>query len=71
MELFELEECPKCRGVGMLMDEGGWNVYVECQDCGAQTAYAEYDNEDEKAEAMRAVVRLWNMGKAIRMDPGE
>ena len=47
MELFELEDCPKCRGVGMIMDEGGWNVYVECQDCGAQTAYAEFDNEDE------------------------
>jgi len=71
MELFELEECPKCRGVGMIMVEGGWNVYVECQDCGAQTAYAEFDNEEEKAEAMRTVVRLWNMGKAIRMDPGE
>ena len=57
--------------VGMIMDEGGWNVYVECQDCGAQTAYAEYDNEAEKEEALRTVVRLWNIGKAIRMDPGE
>ena len=27
MELFDLEECPKCRGVGMIMEEGGWNVF--------------------------------------------
>lgn len=71
MELFELEDCPRCRGVGMVMDEGGWNVYVECQDCGAHTVYSEYSDEAGREEAVRNVVRLWNVGKVIRIDPGE
>lgn len=71
MELFELEECPNCRGVGMVMDEGGWNVYVECQDCGAHTVYSEYSNDTEKEESIRTVVQLWNIGKVIRINPGE
>ena len=31
-EMILLEECPICRGAGMLMHEGGWNVQVECAD---------------------------------------
>ena len=41
-DLIELEECPCCRGAGMLMHEGGWNVQVECVDCSAHTVYLEY-----------------------------
>ena len=68
---FILEECPKCRGVGIITHEGGWNVQVECADCGAHTVYVEYENETEKEEAESSVVRLWNIGKVIRLDPGE
>ena len=32
-ELIELEECPSCRGSGLIVHEGGWNVQVECADC--------------------------------------
>ncbi len=72
MELdFELEECPACRGNGMIMHEGGWNVQVECADCGSHTVYIEYENEQEKADAVRQVVRLWNLGKVIKSNPGE
>ena len=46
-----LEDCPACRGTGMLMHEGGWNVQVECADCGAHTVYLEYETEEEKREA--------------------
>ena len=42
--LYELEDCPHCRGVGQLMHEGGWNCYVECLDCGAQTTFVDYDD---------------------------
>lgn len=70
-ELFELECCPCCRGNGMLMHEGGWNVQVECAECGAHTIYLEYDGEEEKAQAEKSVIRLWNLGKVIRQDPGE
>ena len=70
-ELIELEECPVCRGNGMIMHEGGWNVQVECCDCSAHTVYVEYDNEEEKAEAVKAVAHLWNIGKVITSERGE
>ena len=69
--VIELEECPACRGNGMIIHEGGWNVQVECADCGAHTVYVEYDNETEKIEAERKVAMLWNIGKVIKSDPGE
>ena len=69
--LIELEECPCCRGAGILTHEGGWNVQVECCDCGAHTVYVEYSNEKEKEEAVLSVARLWNLGKVIKLDPGE
>lgn len=69
--IIELEECPCCRGNGVLVHEGGWNVQVECTDCGSHTVYVEYDTEEEKLEAERMVARLWNLGKVIKLDPGE
>ena len=68
---YELEDCPHCRGVGQLRHEGGWNCYVECLDCGAQTTFVDYDDAGSKEEAEQAVVRLWNMGKVIRIERGE
>ena len=41
--IIELEECPCCRGNGMLIHEGGWNVQVECADCGSHTVFVEYE----------------------------
>ena len=70
-ELIELEECPACRGNGMIIHEGGWNVQVECADCGSHTVYLDYENEAEKEEAVRGVVRLWNLGKVIKQNLGE
>ena len=69
-ELF-LEDCPMCRGNGMIVHEGGWNVQVECVDCGSHTVYLDYSNEAEKEEAVRGVVRLWNLGKVIKQNLGE
>jgi len=66
-----LEECPCCRGNGMIVHEGGWNVQVECADCGSHTVYLDYNNEAEKEEAVRGVVRLWNLGKVIKQNIGE
>lgn len=69
--IYELEECPICRGAGVLMHEGGWSVQVECCDCSAHTIYMEYDNDAQMAEAERAVVHLWNIGKVISGERGE
>ena len=70
-ELILLEECPICRGAGMIMHEGGWSVQVECADCSAHTVYVEYENEAEKKAAEEKVVTLWNLGKVIKSDVGE
>ena len=70
-EVLELECCPICRGAGIIMHEGGWNVQVECCDCSAHTVYVEYNNDQEKQEAERAVVHLWNIGKVITSERGE
>ena len=45
-EKVMLEECPICRGAGVIMHEGGWSVQVECCDCSAHTLYMEYNNEE-------------------------
>ena len=72
MENFiELEECPCFRGAGVLTHEGGWNVQVECSDCGAHTVYLEYENDEQKVKAEQGVARLWNLGKVIKINPGE
>jgi len=72
VELFELEDCPICReGVGSVEHEGGWCVYVECLQCGSHTAHFSYNNEKEKAEAEKAAVHTWNIGKVIRQNLGE
>ena len=68
---IELEECPACRGAGYIVHEGGWNVQVECVDCGAHTVYLDYETEEQKQEAEQGVARLWNLGKVIKSDPGE
>ena len=70
-ELYELEECPICRGAGMLIHEGGWSVQVECCDCSASTVFVEYKNDAERVEAEKKVVTLWNIGKVVRSDIGE
>ena len=69
--IIELEECPCCRGAGVLTHECGWNVQVECSECGAHTVYLEYENEEQKAVAEQGVARLWNLGKVIKINPGE
>ena len=68
---YMLDECPLCRGAGMIMHEGGWSVQVECLDCSAHTVYMEYNNDAEKDAAEQAVVHLWNIGKVVSSERGE
>ena len=70
-DIIMLEECPVCRGAGLISHEGGWCVQVECADCSAHTVYVEYSDEDEKKEAVRAVTHLWNIGKVVSSERGE
>ena len=66
-----LEDCPCCRGTGMIVHEGGWSVQVECADCGSHTVFVEYENETQKKEAEQKVAMLWNIGKVIKTNIGE
>ncbi len=68
---IELEECPCCRGNGMLIHEGGWSVQVECADCGSHTVFVEYEDDEQKMEAERKVTMLWNIGKVIKANISE
>lgn len=70
-DMIELEECPCCRGTGIIVHEGGWNVQVECTQCGSHTVYLDYENEEQKRVAELGVARLWNLGKVIKSNPGE
>ena len=70
-ELIMLEDCPICRGAGMILHEGGWSVQAECTDCRAHTISLEYSNEQEKKEAERAVAHLGNIGKVVSSERGE
>ncbi len=70
-DMILLEECPVCRGAGMITHEGGWSVQVECTDCSAHTVYMEYNNEEEKLEAEKTVAYLWNIGKVVSSERGE
>ena len=68
---IELEDCPVCRGAGVMQDEQGWCVSVACMDCGAGTAHADYRTPEERLEAARRVALLWNMGKVIHTGVGD
>lgn len=70
-DFIELEECPVCRGAGVITHEGGWSVQVECCDCSAHTIYMEYSSDEEKVEAEKTVAHLWNIGKVITSERGE
>ena len=70
-DMIQFDECPVCRGAGMIMHEGGWNVQVECCDWSAHSVFVEYSNDAEMIEAERAVAHLWNIGKVISSERGE
>ncbi len=70
-EEIELQDCPVCRGPGLLEEENGWCWSVMCLDCGAQTASIAYKTPEQRLEAARSAAHLWNIGKVVRSDPGE
>ena len=55
-ELILLEECPICRGAGLILHEGGWCVQVECADCSAQTVNGQLMLERQAERAWA----IWN-----------
>ena len=68
---IELFDCPICRGPGLMQEENGWCLYVECLDCGSRTAELRYTNEAERDAAALHAASTWNVGKVIASGVGE
>jgi len=68
---IDLQDCPVCHGPGLIQEENGWCLYVECLDCGAHTGELQYSSEEERMDAARRVAHTWNIGKVLSMSPGE
>lgn len=72
-ELVDLEDCPKCRGIGVLEEELGSGYYIQCTECTAHTAEIEFeaDTHEKRLEAAQIAAYLWNNGKVTTLSPGE
>ena len=68
---IELQDCPCCGGPGLLEEEGGWCLYIQCLDCGCHTAELSFDTPEERLDAARRAARTWNLGKVIYPGPGD
>ena len=71
MNEIELQDCPLCGGAGLLEEEGGWCLYIQCLDCGCHTAELSFGTPEEKLDAARRAARTWNLGKVIYTGPGD
>lgn len=70
-EMFEIEDCPICFGGSLIEEENNCSVYVMCLECGCHTVSMNYKNEEERIQAAKRVIELWNAGKVIKGTPGE
>ena len=64
-------DCPRCQGPASVEYENGWCCYITCLDCGCRTVEVEYKCENDKKSALKKAATLWNVGKVIKMEPGE
>lgn len=64
-------DCPRCQGPACVEYENGWCCYITCLDCGCRTVEVGYKCEEDKKSALRKAATLWNVGKVIKMEPGE
>lgn len=70
--LSELLPCRVCHeDCAYIETEGDWCLYVACGNCGSTTAFCAYEDAQQKKEAARKAVTLWNMGKVIAERRGE
>ena len=72
MEIDELViyDCPVCEGAALLEEEGN-SYYVTCMECGCHSVNVNFKSEDQRLDAAKRTVDLWNKGKVIKMEPGE
>lgn len=68
---IELLDCPQCHGPGLIQEENGWCLYVECLDCGCHTAELSFSSQQEREAAAQQAASFWNLGKVIASGVGE
>mgnify|MGYP005948345495 CR=1 FL=1 len=59
-EMLEISDCPLCEGGALLEEE-----------CGCHTVNIDFRSEQERLDAAKRAVMLWNTGKVISSSPGE
>ena len=64
-EMLEIHDCPLCDGGSLLEEESGCGYYVMCLDCGCHSVTIDFHSEEERLEAAKKTVMLWNAGKVI------
>ena len=57
-EMLEISDCPLCEGGALL-------------ECGCHTVNIDFRSEQERLDAAKRAVMLWNTGKVISSSPGE
>ena len=70
-EMLEISDCPLCDGGALLEEECGCSYYVSCLDCGCHTVNIDFRSDEERLDAAKRAVMLWNTGKVISSSPGE
>ena len=70
-EMLEISDCPLCEGGALLEEECGCGYYVMCLECGCHSVTIDFHSEEERLEAAKRAVTLWNTGKVISSSPGE
>ena len=70
-EMLEISDCPLCEGGALLEEECGWGFYWMCLGWGCHSGAVVFHSEDERLEAAKRAVTLWNTGKVISSSPGE
>lgn len=70
-EMLEISDCPLCEGGALLEEECGCGYYVMCLECGCHSVTIDFHSEEERLEAAKKAVTLWNTGKVISSSPGE
>ena len=71
IEQLEINDCPLCDGGALLEEECGCGYYVMCLECGCHSVTIDFRSEEERLDAAKRTIMLWNTGKVISSSPGE
>ena len=62
-DMLDINDCPLCDGGALLEEECGCGYYVMCMECGCHSVTIDFHSEEERLDAAKRTVMLWNTGK--------